>query len=88
MDSLTKEALRDRYEKVIQLLSSQEWDMWVEFMKRRRTYFQHKLNGEVRSGNLVQAQIYLALIEDAESMISEFKKEPKRIEKEISHEVQ
>lgn len=88
MDGLTKESIRQKYEDITQLLASKEWDHWVEFMRRRRMFFQNKLNGAVRSQDLIQAEIYLALMEDSEAMLSEFKKETKRIEKEISNEVE
>ena len=55
------------------LLVSDEWSLWANFLKReRRGYLQNKVNAAVESGNLVEAQIALALFKDCNKQIELF----------------
>ena len=83
MDGRIRERLRDQKDTLSQLLESEGWRLFEDFMKRRKNYFQIQLNGAVKSKDWDQAKVSHALMEQSESLISEFRKEPERLERMI-----
>lgn len=75
IDSKIAEDLRNQLTAVRRLLASPDWLIWSDFLKKeRRKYLQDKVNAFIREGNLVQAQIALALKDDCLKQIELFGK--------------
>lgn len=80
MDSRTIERLRDQKDDLVQFLDGQNWAYFEAFMKRRKAYFLSQMLGSIRSNDWDQTKIYHSLMEEMDSVIAEFKKEPQRLE--------
>ena len=80
MDSQQRERLRDQKDDLDQFLDSRSWSYFEGFMKRRRTYFVGQLMGAIKSHDWEKTKIYHALMEETDSVVAEFRKEPKRLE--------
>jgi hypothetical protein len=80
MDSRLRERLRDQKDDLVQLLDSQSWAMFEAFMARRKDHFIQQLIGAIKSDDWNKTKIYHALMTEVDSVLAEFKKEPKRLE--------
>lgn len=74
LDSKILEQLRTRLEEMVKLLNGKEWSQYLIFLRGRRGFLQDKVNRAVREGNLVEAQIAMALLEDGDKAIELFRK--------------
>ena len=73
IDPETREALDRQLQEARQLLTSDEWRVWSQFLRtKRRGYLQNKLNESVEKGDIVQAQICKALMDDCIKMLDLF----------------
>ena len=67
------EDLRQQLETMRALLKSHDWVVWLNFLKKdRRLHLQNKVNSAVKEGDVVQAQIALALMDDCLKQIELF----------------
>ena len=64
---------RKDVKEALSLLRSGEWKQYVAFKMRRAAKFQKEANDAIRKGNLVQAQLNLALMDDNLSETETFK---------------
>ena len=72
-DTRLMDELQAQLQGMRKLLVSEEWTLWANFLKKeRRGYLQNKLNAAVEAGNLVEAQIALALHKDCVKQIDLF----------------
>lgn len=78
--SLITERLRDQMLEIEQLTESENWSSFVQFLKRRKQYFNERLIGCVKSDDFTGAKVSHALMEEMDALVSAFKKEPKRLE--------
>lgn len=83
MDSKTRELLRQKYEGMSKLIGSDEWVYWVDFLKGRKQHFQDQINAHVENGNLEQARIAKALMDDSMEQIRLFTGELKKLDTQI-----
>ena len=72
--SAEKEQLRKDIEDSLKLLRSQEWKEYVKALKVRQVRLQNKINAAVRSGDIVDAQINLALMDNCDQQVGLFRK--------------
>lgn len=74
--------LDDELARVRSLLTSPDWSVWVNFLKKDRVEFlQNKINSAVDSGDIVEAKIALALLKDSAKQIKLFKSYISELEK-------
>jgi len=79
------EELRQELAKARSLLTSNDWLVWVRFLRNeRRPALQLKVNGAVEKGNIEDARVFLALMKDCEYQISLFSEHLKSIESQIN----
>ena len=83
MDGKTKELLRKKYEGMSKLINSEEWVLWVDFLKGRKNHFQDVINASVNDGNLEQAKIAKALMDDSMEQIKLFTGQLKSLDQQI-----
>lgn len=84
LDPEVKDELDAQLQTCRRLLTSPDWIVWVKFLKQdRRGYLQNKINQAVKDGELVQAQIMLALQEDCLRQIELFGNFIKKTESEL-----
>lgn len=62
-------------EEGIALLNSTEWRQYVKFLEKRVITFQNKVNDAVSKGNIVDAQVSLALLRDSEKLARSFRQQ-------------
>jgi len=75
LDPKTADELLRQLDSQKRLLTSPEWLEFVRFLKKeRKPYLQSKVNSWVKEGNIVQAQIALALMDDVDKEIELFRK--------------
>jgi len=87
MDDKFKEELREQLAQARALLTSPEWLIWVNFLKKdRRGILQTKVNKAVEEGNLVKAQIAKALLDDCKMQLDLFGSFIRKTEKQINEE--
>ena len=73
MDTRLMDELQSQLQGMRKLLVSEEWILWANFLKKdRRGHLQNKINSAVEAGNLVEAQIALALFKDCVKQIDLF----------------
>ncbi len=78
------EELTQQLEATRKLLTGPEWSIWTNFLKReRRQYLQNRVNAAVKTGNTVEAQIALALMEDCLKQIELFGQSVREAESKI-----
>ena len=83
LNSKQKEILSDKYEGMSKLINSEAWLLWVDFLKGRKNHFQDVMNAAVEDGNLEQAKIAKALMDDSMEQIKLFTGELKKLDKQI-----
>lgn len=72
----------------LSLLRSEEWTVYVRFLRERAVKLQDDVNDAVRRGDIVKAQICLAVLEDSVNQCHIFKKQIKELKekhKELSN---
>lgn len=84
MDQRIADKLRDQANEIQQMLQGEEWALFVNFLRRRKQFFQEQLNGAVKSNDMDQAKQYHALMEEMDALSGAFKKEPQRLERIIN----
>lgn len=62
-------------EEGIALLNSTEWRQYIKFLEKRVLGFQNKVNDAVSKGNIVDAQVSLALLRDSEKLAKSFRQQ-------------
>ena len=84
MDTRMIDEMNQELHTMRSLFTSPEWSIWAKFLKsERRGYLQNKINSAVESGNLVEAQIALALYKDCVKQIELFGRHIVETEKQI-----
>jgi hypothetical protein len=80
--SFEREALDKQLTDIRALLTSPEWLVWANFLKKvRRGYLRSRVEKAVREGNIIEAQIAQALLDDCEKQLELFGGYIKDIEK-------
>lgn len=64
--------LKKDLDDAVQILTSSDWRVYKDFLRRRILKYQNKVNENVESGNLTQAQIALALMKDSQKLSDSF----------------
>lgn len=69
------ESLTIEVEEIGRLLKSNEWRHWLKFLQQdRRAYLQNEVNTALSQGEVLKAQIALALMKDVDKQIALFRK--------------
>lgn len=76
--------LNKQLDQVKSLMESKDWGIWTTFLrKERRGYLQNKVNAAVKAGNLTEAQVASALMDDCIKQIELFEGFKKTLESKI-----
>lgn len=84
MDGRIADKLRDQANEIQKMLQGEEWALFVNFLRRRKQFFQEQMNGSVKANDMDQAKQYHALMEEMDALAGAFKKEPQRLERIIN----
>jgi len=72
MKPTNEDQLKKDNQEALELLRSEDWRVYREFIKKRIRNFQDQVNSHVASGDLVEAKVALALMKDSEKLINVF----------------
>ena len=70
MDNLNK--LKQENDESFILIRSEEWRVYIDFLKRRSKKLQNKMNEAVEKGDLTEARVQLALFKDCLKQVDSF----------------
>ena len=73
----------DKYLDFLKLIQSPEWALWQEFLDDHKIWMQGRANQSLREGNMLQASIYLALMDECDMQIEAFKMRGSLLKKEV-----
>lgn len=59
-------------EDALKLMRSEEWKQYVNFLKRKSVKLQKKVNDAVEKGDIVEAKVQLAMMQDCTKSIEAF----------------
>lgn len=72
MNTLTEQLKKDTAEG-LSLLQSDDWRQYLIFLKKRNERLQGNVNDAVRKGDILEARVCLALMEDSQKQAEVFK---------------
>jgi hypothetical protein len=80
MKTKLKEPIQDSkdMQDVLHLLVSEEWRIYVNFLKNRVQDFQQKVNDAVEKGDILEAKVQLALLKDNTKLRDSFQMQVKQ----------
>jgi hypothetical protein len=70
VDNLNK--LKQENDESFILIRSEEWRVYIDFLKRRSKKLQNKMNEAVEKGDLTEARVQLALFKDCLKQVDSF----------------